>query len=111
MNRVSTPPVKRRDSHALLRRVGRCWQLYMLILPPVITVFIFHYLPIYGLQIAFRNYRPTRGIWGSDWEGLKWFVQFVTYPDFWPIFAQYALHQPVFPGDLSVRGDFCADAE
>lgn len=85
MNRASTPPVKRRDSHALLRRVGRCWQLYMLILPPVITVFIFHYLPIYGLQIAFRNYRPTRGIWGSDWEGLKWFVQFVTYPDFWPI--------------------------
>lgn len=69
----------------LLKRMLRCWQLYVLILPPVITVFIFHYLPIYGLQIAFRNYRPTRGIWGSDWVGLKWFTQFVTYPDFWPI--------------------------
>ena len=69
----------------LLRDIARCWQLYLLILPAVISVFIFHYMPIYGLQIAFRNYRPSKGIWGSDWVDMKWFIKFFEYPDFWKI--------------------------
>ncbi len=69
----------------LLRRIAGCWQLYALILPAVVAVFIFHYMPIYGLQIAFRNYRPSKGIWGSEWVGLKWFIKFFDYPDFWRI--------------------------
>lgn len=71
--------------HRLLRDMARCWQLYLLILPAVISVFIFHYMPIYGLQIAFRNYRPSKGVWGSQWVGLKWFIKFFEYPDFWKI--------------------------
>lgn len=69
----------------LLRNILRSWQLYVLILPAVISVFIFHYVPIYGLQIAFRNYRPSKGFWGSEWVGLKWFIKFFEYPDFWKI--------------------------
>lgn len=68
-----------------LRRVARSWQLYVLILPAVVSLFIFHYIPIYGLQIAFRNYRPSKSIWASDWVGMKWFIKFFQYPDFWKI--------------------------
>ncbi len=67
------------------RRILRYWQLYILILPAVVAIFIFHYMPIYGVQIAFRNYRPSKGIWGSDWVGMKHFIRFFTYPGFWAI--------------------------
>ena len=50
--------------------------LYFFVLPAVIEVLIFNYLPMYGAQIAFRNFKPAKGIWGSDWAGLKWFERF-----------------------------------
>ena len=65
-----------------IRQIIRCRQLYLLILPAVIAVLIFHYFPIYGVQIAFRNYRPKKGIWGSDWVGLANFIRFFNYRDF-----------------------------
>ena len=61
------------------------WQLYILILPAIIYVAIFNYGPMYGVQIAFRDFRPTLGIWGSEWVGLTHFRRFVTFPDFWPL--------------------------
>ena len=61
------------------------WQLYVLILPAIIYVAIFNYGPMYGVQIAFRDFRPTLGIWGSEWVGLHHFRRFVTFPDFWPL--------------------------
>jgi putative aldouronate transport system permease protein len=42
---------------------------------------------MYGIQLAFKDFRPSKGIWGSDWVGLKHFIRFVTYPDFWKIFS------------------------
>ena len=59
--------------------------LYFMILPAIITVFIFHYIPLYGVVMAFQDYRPSIGIWGSEWVGLKHFVNFVNYPYFWKI--------------------------
>ena len=50
--------------------------LYFFVLPAVVEVFIFHYIPMYGAQIAFRNFKPARGIWGSAWAGFKWFDRF-----------------------------------
>lgn len=67
------------------RRVLSQWQLHLLILIPVIYIAIFHYWPMYGAQIAFRNYRAKLGITGSEWVGLKWFKQFFTSYDFWEI--------------------------
>jgi putative aldouronate transport system permease protein len=52
------------------------YELYLFILPAVLVVFLFNYLPIYGIQIAFKNFAPTLGIWGSPWAGLKWFARF-----------------------------------
>lgn len=68
-----------------LRRMRRKWQLYLLILPAIVSVFIFHYIPIYGVQIAFKNFRSSKGILGSEWVGFKHFARFLAYPDFWKI--------------------------
>lgn len=68
-----------------LRRVLASWQLYVLLLPTVIYLIIFNYAPIYGVQIAFRDFRGSRGIWGSEWVGLKHFIRFINYPNFWSI--------------------------
>ncbi len=52
------------------------WQLYVLIAPAVIYFFVFNYLPLYGIQIAFKDYKAVLGIWGSEWVGLKHFETF-----------------------------------
>ena len=64
----------------------RDWQLYLLILIPTVYILIFYYGPMYGIQIAFRDFRPLKGITGSDWVGLKWFEKFLTSADFKKVF-------------------------
>lgn len=59
--------------------------LYLMVLLPVIYFIIFKFGPIYGLQIAFRNFRVRKGIWGSDWVGLKYFKQYLSDPNFWKL--------------------------
>lgn len=65
--------------------VLRHWQLYLLVLLPMIAVIVFHYVPLYGVQIAFRDYSPKKGFFGSKWVGLKHFKRFFNYPKFWEI--------------------------
>lgn len=52
------------------------WVCYLFILPMLIYVIIFNYIPIYGIQLAFKDYRVADGIWGSAWVGLKHFKTF-----------------------------------
>ena len=52
------------------------WQLYSLSLIPILVIFIFRYLPMGGLIIAFKNYKFSKGIFGSDWVGLQNFEFF-----------------------------------
>jgi putative aldouronate transport system permease protein len=52
------------------------WQLYLLILPALVYLIVFNYLPMYGVQIAFRNYKAVEGITGSAWAGLSHFRTF-----------------------------------
>lgn len=56
------------------------WQLYLLVLIPLAWLAVFKYYPMYGAQIAFRNYIPANGILGSEWVGLKNFIQFFKSP-------------------------------
>ena len=65
-----------------LKRIYRCRFLYLMAVPAIIAVFIFHYKPIYGVQIAFKDYRSSLGIAGSEWVGLKHFKSFISYPYF-----------------------------
>ena len=53
---------------------------YLLIIPVLVYLFLFCYKPMYGLVIAFKNYKPTRGIAGSKWVGLLWFETFFKDP-------------------------------
>lgn len=52
------------------------WQIYVLLLPAVIYFFVYTYLPMYGLQIVFKDYKFVRGIIGSEWVGFKHFKDF-----------------------------------
>ena len=65
---------------ALGKRIKANWQLYLLLLIPVALTFIYKYIPMYGIQIAFRDYKATRGMFGSEWVGFKWFERFFTAP-------------------------------
>ena len=73
---------KSRWTH-FLRYMKRNWVFYALVLPAFLEVLIFRYFPMYGVQIAFRRYKASLGIWGSEWVGLKYFKQFVDLPNFW----------------------------
>lgn len=61
-------------------------QLYVMITLPSILFVLFVYGPMYGVQIAFRDYRVADGITGSAWVGLKWFKDFLSDPRFGEIF-------------------------
>ena len=62
----------------------RDWQLWVMILPAALYILIFCYGPMYGLQLAFKDYNFSKGITGGDWAGLKYFMQYFTSPMFIP---------------------------
>ena len=59
-------------------RITVNYQLYLVLIIPTAYIIIFRYLPMYGAQIAFRNYSVSKGIWGSQWVGLYQFQRFIT---------------------------------
>jgi putative aldouronate transport system permease protein len=61
----------------LTKRILRHWQLYLLMVLPLAWVIVFKYAPMYGLQIAFKDYIMRVGFWGSKWAGLKYFKSFI----------------------------------
>ncbi|MBQ3774409.1 MAG: sugar ABC transporter permease [Pseudobutyrivibrio sp.] len=63
------------------KRIKANWQMYLLLLIPVVITFIYKYIPMYGIQIAFRDFKASRGITGSEWVGLQWFEKFFTSPN------------------------------
>lgn len=66
----------RSNTSNLKKRILQHWEFYLLLLPGIIITIIFKYVPMYGIQIAFRDYNPVAGFWGSEWVGLKWFTKF-----------------------------------
>lgn len=50
--------------------------LYLMLLPSAILLLLFSYKPMYGVIIAFKDYKPANGIWGSEWVGFKHFIKF-----------------------------------
>ncbi|HTT88621.1 MAG TPA: ABC transporter permease subunit [Acidimicrobiales bacterium] len=94
---ATTPPLARRSpgpaqgsgrrsgGKKRAARIRRYWQLYVLLALPMAFLTAFNYWPMLGAQIAFRNYNPVQGIWGSPWVGLSEMKFFVEGPFFWPI--------------------------
>lgn len=66
----------------LKKQIRDNWQLYAMLVIPVVLTIIYKYIPMYGIQIAFRDYKASRGFMGSEWVGLEWFSRFFTAPTF-----------------------------
>ncbi|NBK21777.1 MAG: sugar ABC transporter permease [Spirochaetia bacterium] len=69
----------------LRKRILAKYDLFLLLLIPLAWYVVFKYIPMYGLQIAFRRFNPTLGITGSPWVGMKYFNQFFDSYYFWEI--------------------------
>lgn len=69
---------------SLSRALKRDWQLWVMILPAALYILIFCYGPMYGLQLAFKDYDFSKGITGGNWAGMKYFEQYFNSPMFWP---------------------------
>lgn len=90
-NKTSIPPtvleIKTEASlskWAILKKSFRKnWDLYLLISPVIAYFIIFHYFPLYGIQIAFKDFIATKGIWDSPWVGMKHFERFFDSYYFW----------------------------
>ena len=74
-----------RNGLKVLRKVFENKALYLMILPMFLYIAIFHYWPMYGIQIAFRDFNFAKGVTGSEWVGMKWFHFFFKSAQFWVI--------------------------
>ena len=69
----------------LQRDMGRNWPLYLLAVPMILFYLIFCYGPIYGQIIAFKDFSPAQGIWGSPWVGFQHFEDFFNSRTCWEL--------------------------
>lgn len=81
-NNHQQSPLKKMTLCSYLKRN---WALYCFLLPAVTLVFLFNYLPLFGLQIAFKDYSAAGGFFESPWVGMKHFLRFFNSPKFAPV--------------------------
>ncbi|WP_251032635.1 ABC transporter permease [Mesobacillus foraminis] len=67
-------------------KIRKDWQLYTLLILPIIYLLIFKYGPMFGNVIAFRRFMPGGNIYGEEWVGLHYFNMFINDPVFWNVF-------------------------
>ncbi|WP_240674815.1 ABC transporter permease [Cellulomonas endophytica] len=88
--KVPVPPVaggrRRRPPGAVVSDHLRSrWQLWLMLAPAIALTVVFAYVPMYGLQLAFREFDFAQGLTGGDWVGLAYFRQFFASPLFWDL--------------------------
>ena len=79
---VSSNRPKRGFMSRLAYHFERYWQLWILVAPGLIFMFLFAYVPMWGIQLAFREFEPSKGLTGGQWVGFKYFIQFFQSPLF-----------------------------
>ena len=84
VRRLSMANLSKRDNK-LGVRVARNIDLYIFLVPTVLYFIIFNYVPMAGIQLAFKKYNAVRGIWASPFIGFKNFIDFFNYYQFWQI--------------------------
>lgn len=67
------------------KKIKKSKYLYLMMLIPIVYYVLFHYMPLYGVLIAFKDYKVAKGVWGSPWVGFKWFAKFLTDEYFWKL--------------------------
>ncbi len=70
----------------LLKRIYEYRRMYLMLLPAIAAMILFHYGPMYGIQIAFKNYKPRLGIIDSPWVGFKYFERMFREASFMEVF-------------------------
>jgi putative aldouronate transport system permease protein len=76
-----------RSTSELRKRLWRNRWIYVMLLPGILYFLIFKYIPMFGLVISFQDYKPFKGITGSEWVGFAHFERLFTHPDFWKILS------------------------
>jgi len=69
----------------IFKKILKSKTLYLLLIPALTYIAIFNYAPMFGLQMAFRDYVPSKGIMGSQWAGFKYFEKFFGSYHFWSL--------------------------
>lgn len=82
-NTVGVASRSRSRRSSLIKSIVSRYDLYLMLLIPIVWYLVFHYGPLYGLQIAFKNFSPAKGISGSAWVGLDHFQRFIGSYYFW----------------------------
>lgn len=91
---TSTSVLKKKEKNRLnsmLIDLKKYRYIYLMSLPVIIYYLLFHYLPMYGAIISFKNFSPGLGIWGSPWVGFQNFEDFFSGPYFFRIFRNTIL--------------------
>lgn len=68
-----------------IRKFMQQWDLQLFVIPALLFIAVFQYVPLWGLLMSFQDFNLGRGFWASDWVGLKHFNMFFNAPDFWNI--------------------------
>ncbi|MBB6634565.1 ABC transporter permease [Cohnella thailandensis] len=66
-----------KPANRALSELRRDYQLWLMVLPAIAVVFLFNYVPMYGIQLAFRDFDFSKGLTGGEWRGLHYFSQFI----------------------------------
>ena len=77
MNGSTVDIVRQGDQKSLVKRIISHRALYLFLAPTLIYLAVFAYGPMYGIQIAFKNFNPAIGIWESSWIGFRHFTDFI----------------------------------
>lgn len=80
---IKIKPTKNKRGKSFKKNLLLNWQLYVFLLPALTYFFVLHYIPMYGVQIAFKNFIATQGITGSPWIGFDHFERFFNSYYFW----------------------------
>jgi putative aldouronate transport system permease protein len=81
----SKKEIRREKRRNTLKNIATSWELYVFLLPAFLYFLIFHYVPLYGLLIAFKDFNPALGVWDSPWVGFMWFEDFFSSYYFWDL--------------------------
>ncbi|MBN2981408.1 MULTISPECIES: ABC transporter permease [Cohnella] len=73
------------DKPSALIRFFRQWDIQLMVVPALLFLFIFSYIPMYGVLMAFQDYSLFKGFFGSPWVGFKHFEMFFNAPEFWTV--------------------------
>jgi putative aldouronate transport system permease protein len=85
IDHVRTPSERKNTKRLIQKDLKKNWFVYLMALPVVAWFIIFCYGPMWGVMIAFKDFKPLLGFADSDWVGFKHFIDFFSGPYFWRV--------------------------